>query len=70
MVEVVLGDNGLFKGAGGSRTARWVTITECVTGVLEKIIDPEGLRKHVELLAKKHRKKMTKESGMLGQLSM
>ncbi|GMF15346.1 unnamed protein product [Phytophthora fragariaefolia] len=45
LMEVVLGDHGLFKGTGSSKTERWVTITERVKGVLEKDIEPESLRR-------------------------
>eukprot|EP00644_Phytophthora_capsici_P008764 jgi/Phyca11/111326/e_gw1.20.648.1 len=68
-MQIVLGDDGLFEAEGGSRTERWVQITQRVKDVTSKDVEPESLRKHVELLEKKYKKLKNKELKMSGVLT-
>ncbi|KAG1700659.1 hypothetical protein DVH05_011520 [Phytophthora capsici] len=67
VMQIVLGDDGLFEAEGGSRTERWVKIPQRVKDVTSKDVEHELLRKHVELLEKKNKKLKNKEHKMSGK---
>eukprot|EP00644_Phytophthora_capsici_P006293 jgi/Phyca11/117021/e_gw1.32.267.1 len=67
VLHEILGDSGIFNRNGASKTERWVKITCRVSEVLQKDISPEALRKHLDVLVKNHRKKMTKELALSGR---
>ncbi|GMF48202.1 unnamed protein product [Phytophthora fragariaefolia] len=70
VMQAVLGDNGIFnRGKKESKADRWVKITEHLTEVVNKKINPDSLRKHINKLEKTYKKEANADRARSGTLT-